>query len=455
MRGILRTALLLCSWVPLQRRLLAIGLVLTAVGHLGQSKFTLSTLALISGLALAVLPSLIVGGTMFRIISAPRTMHLAPHARLQMLLGVLLGLMIMAAFFTANMELLRLENAAAWPAGMRLSRIFAATMAVETVLLFGMFFISRYALAVWFFILIAQISAPLLARLPIGPAVASRLGVVNVIVLLTAGVWAVFAAWYLRARRIAPPMWADASAASSRRPATRERSIHSSRKAAIAIHLLGLPSIGRLVWRGIFVFVVSLIVMLTTILRPGAMMPNTGASFLFVAFCLIAFLPIVIAAGVAHRSRLLWIRSGCTRKELFQTCERLIWSCFATIGMPMLLLCLVAWVFLPHQATDWPYLLAMTLASALCSLYLGLMNVAGWRLLDVTAAVLIVLLGLGVIVGPLFANAPLGSASIVIPVMGSLGALSLRAIAQQRWRRIDWLICKPPRLSSQALRPVI
>src|SRR5438477_417691 len=102
MKGVLRTAFLMCSWAPLQRWLLAIGAGLIVLGHLGQPGSRIAMVALLLGLALMLVPALTVGGMMFRSISAPRTIRLVPQARLKMLLGVLLCLVILAGFFTTN-----------------------------------------------------------------------------------------------------------------------------------------------------------------------------------------------------------------------------------------------------------------------------------------------------------------------------------------------------------------
>lgn len=259
------------------------------------------------------------------------------------------------------------------------------------------------------------------------------------------------------ARWIAPATWGDTSWASTGLGSRRDTHIAISRESAITVQLLGLASIARLAWR-VFLSAIVMLLALTLTLRgrDGRLALNAGDVFPFIAVMGSGFLAVAVARGVAGRSRALWIHSGCTRYELFRLCERLSWRCLAAIGAPLLALCVAAWLLLPHVPNDWPYLLLGTLAPGVCALYLGLMNVQGWRLLDLTVGVLIVVVGMGSVMVSIPSAAPPLSARMVILIalVELVGAFVLRSVAVRRWQRIDWLICKPQRMSSQALRPV-
>lgn len=160
--------------------------------------------------------------------------------------------------------------------------------------------------------------------------------------------------------------------------------------------------------------------------------------------------------GLARRARTLWLRGGCSREQLFQLSERFSWRALGAVCGPLLSVVIVGWIFVPHPGSNWIYGLVAILAPGICSLYLGLMNVSGWHPVDVIAAILIVILGCGVpIVDLAHPSGDVTAMMILLLIVQFLGALVLRWVARERWQRIDWLICKPHRLSSQALRPVI
>lgn len=456
MKGMLRVALLSCSWAPLQRWLLVIGMSLAAAGHLAghfaPSTSPLAVVGLLLGLALIVFPAWLINGIMFRSISAPRTLGLIPRARLKMLFGLAVCLAIWTGFVTASIASLKLWERPLLLIHPDLTQIFVGTLALGTVLFLGMFFLSTLRYGMFVPIAVVGISQALSPRLSVISLMNAAGDFVKWTAFLTVAAWLAFAVWYLRVRRIAQPLWAGLSEAGAD-PALSASETDVSRESALA-HLLGLPSMRRLAWSSFWSFSVFLVVIVVTFLRSQPLMPNLAAVFVFMGLFSIFFLTILMAIGVTRRSRLLWIGSGCTRRELFRICERLAWRCLAAIAVPILLLCAGAWVVLPHQATHWPYLLVAASVPIVGGLYLGLMNVAGWRLMDVTAAIFLIAAGLAGIVPHLFFNAPLAPVLVSMPMMLLVATPGLRWWVERRWRRIDWLICKPPRLPSQALRPM-
>ena len=246
--------------------------------------------------------------------------------------------------------------------------------------------------------------------------------------------------------------------ANSRRLMHREAATEVSRESAITAHLLGLASIPRLLLRGLLYAVpVALYVILFS--APGmgsARRADPTVPVLLVCVLMISLLPNMSSTEVARRSRTLWLRGSCSREQLFRMSERLSWSALGAVGGPLLSVFIVAWVFAPHPGSNWMYMLFAMLAPGVCSVYLGLMNVSGWHPIDVIAAILVVILGCGApIVNLAHATEDLTSRMLLLLSAQLLGALALRWVARERWQRIDWLICKPHRLSSQALRPVI
>ncbi|MGH8142742.1 MAG: hypothetical protein ACREU2_09525 [Steroidobacteraceae bacterium] len=459
MRGILRTAGLCFSWVPLQSWLLGIGVALLVVAHLGHTLGDLPGLAvgmgLALGLTLVLVPATLATGVMLRGISAPQALRLVPYARLQVLLGVLLAMVVLAAFLSINVALLRLEL----PPAHVLSPLaaFTFTLAAQTAVTLLLFLLGKLEFSGW--IVLMVLSWPqLLGRLPVVSGAIHRIGVLRIAALLLMAAWTAFSTWYLRARRISPPAWGGFQAwGPGLRKGHGER-IAVSRQSVITVHLLGLASIASLVrriWFGLGAYALLVIVPLALgHPRTRQMDPNLGGLLVFGMVFALGFPGAFMTSGVARRARTLWLPGGFSREQLFRLCERLIWRCAAAIGVPAAMLCVAAWIFLPHAATDWRYVAAAVLATFTITMYLGLMNVRGWVALDIAAAILIVVFGWGAaVMVPLFSGRPATPAMIAIVIVEAMGALGLRLTARRRWQRIDWLTFRPQRTATQALRP--
>jgi hypothetical protein len=472
MRGIVRIAVLLCSTVSLQRWLMATGLALIALGQIGGLAGLHAPILGAAGLGLvllfvAVLPL----GLTLRATSAPRTLALIPHVRIRTLLAALLVVLTFAALVAGNVALFHMEVPSRVGARVGPDTLFVWALGVETLAMLYFFLLSasqgtKFLLVFLLVIVLGSRWSPLEGRLA-----ASGMPGPGFLLLLTAGIWLVFALWYLGARRISPATW-DVRPMRNRHWTWGHRSapgmsgskgesrVSVSRSSAMRAQLLGLPSVLPIAKYSVLpVFFVAILLGVAQRSRPAGHLPaNLAGAYMFLLFCslmmAVGFSTAATAWVIARRSRLLWLQSGCTRNELFRTCERLAWYCFGIIGASTWALCAAVWIWFPHPAGDWRYLLVAALAPCACALYVGLMNVRGWQFIDAVAAVLTVATAfISFIAAPRFPYA--APAPWIIVIAEVLGAIGLRALAQWRWRRIDWLICKPQQLPSGFLRPVV
>jgi hypothetical protein len=106
-------------------------------------------------------------------------------------------------------------------------------------------------------------------------------------------------------------------------------------------------------------------------------------------------------------------------------------------------------------SSQWSYVatISIHMGSGAWFLYLGLMHVRGWRAADFITA--IVLFGAWLVT---FANVQFvvdrpWTYPLVVGAMACV-ALALRFVAMRRWRRIDWLVCKPPRQMPRGFQSV-
>ncbi len=474
MRGVLRIAGLLCSTLPLQRGIVAIGLALIALAQIGRLAdpralgLGLANGAASIGLALIFVAISLPLGVTFRAISAPRTLALIPHARIRSLLAVLLVVLTLAAFAAGNFALLDAEFLSRVGPRIGLGTLFIWVLGAETLMVLYFFLLSASkgnTLLVVFLLacIVGSHWSPLRGRLS-----ASWMTDPRFLLLLIAGGWSDFALWYLIAGSISPATWGVRSAGNrrwtwGRPPATGvsgskgEPRISLSRNSAMRVQLLGLPSVAPIAKRSLGALLIfAILVGMATVWHPAGSLPGTVAAaymfFLYFALPVGVGLPTAVAAwAVARRSRLLWLQSGCTRDELFRACERLAWLCFGAVAAPVGALCVAVWICLPHPAGDWRYLLVAALAPCACALYIGLMNVRGWKFIDAAAAILTMATAfVSFMAEPRFSHAT--AVPWIIVGAETLCAIGLRALAQRRWRRIDWLICKPQRVSSWALK---
>lgn len=458
MKGILRSALLFCTASSLQRRLMAGNLLLAIVAPWLLALMRPSRDALITRstlldllLTMCIWASLCVGSVTFRGISAPRTLRFAPYARLQLGLGVLLSAGLLAGLVTLKAALLGhafpILSAAS---GSSLPGTFLAALAMTSLAVVWLFFlVGDSAQGRWLAVLALFLGGAVLAlHLAFGkafPGVGSAW-----LASVTVATWSLFAAWYLRAQRIDPPALMD----SWRAPRMSRRQHLETRHAALNIYLLRRASVLHACWPDTALIVAFNAAFLISMLAAN----RHGRSLIDLSYVLTGTFLIAGSAGlrlaspIAQRARTVWIRGGCSRQELFDTAERLSLRCLACVGVPTLILSVTEWGLLPHGSADWKYLLCVGLATLLCDVYFGLTGVGG-RSPGAFALIASTLLGLVLLLpGSLWLSWGITSWQMLIPIAEGALALALRYLAQRRWQRLDWLICKPAPLASQALR---
>jgi hypothetical protein len=151
-----------------------------------------------------------------------------------------------------------------------------------------------------------------------------------------------------------------------------------------------------------------------------------------------------VAGQAASRSRALWLRSVASRAELFTLVERAFWRHNAVVLVILLALMagIGSYVRLPGEllAGGLPLLVLGTVLST----YLGLMLTRGLRWLEIFlgAAVMLTLMAAALLLG---ANRVDVVLVFVIEALLFGLAFALRAVARERWSRIDWVECREAR----------
>jgi hypothetical protein len=259
-------------------------------------------------------------------------------------------------------------------------------------------------------------------------------GLLGAIAIVT---WVVFAFWFLRTRSFTSPSDRTMSGG-------RAIKVNPTQATALRTFLLGNPStLYRLT--GI---VLSATFMLITW---GLLFRMTSGSSLVDSFgrAIAPTLGLGAWAGfggflVVRRSKWLWLRGGLDRVGVFRACEAQAWKHFAGMAAAVLVLLAVAWVTKPSSGTNYTVLLAFHLCAGVCLLYYGLMHVRGWPAIDIVCG--IVLFSVWVMT---FATAQFALTQRWLPPVLVIAMLTvafvLRQVALHRWKRIDWLVCKPPR----------
>jgi hypothetical protein len=279
-------------------------------------------------------------------------------------------------------------------------------------------------------------------------------GTADFLMVLALAAASLFAVWYVRVRRIAPPQshfaprWFVGSNSS--------HATAASRRAAINTYLLGQPSVVRATrdQLAFWVLINALVLWVLTFARQHTQgHADFGLGPVIMVFCL-SSIGNYLGRTVAGDSRHVWIRAGFSRDELFRAAERLTWTCLAILGAGVLVLSAAEWILLPHGDHDWRFLFVVLLAMVVCNTYLGLMNFNGVSGVLADAVLSAVIVFLVLYYAFLFPDEPgAATARFVIAVAEVIGAFALRALALRRWRRVDWLKFRPRRTSSTAVPP--
>ena len=466
MIGVLRSALIFYSAGKLQRAFLGISLFLIVTGpliltiaaptpdHLPAFHF----FYLEFPLAAALSGTLAVAASTFRAASALHTLRLVPYARLQLASGVLLGEVLLAALVTINVGFLHRATPTVPLTWGSLTNTFIVTLSTMTLWALWIFYLISDVPWVRWAAAILGLSLPALA--PVQPrwSVCEMTGISapNFVALVAITASSLFAVWYWRTRHVGSPVWqADGWLNGGAFRARATEKIAATRRSVVNAFLLGQPSVRRacLGTLSVPIFFNAAVIMMfwnRDVLRPALEGTLPALMIVFVGSAADQF-----GSKFAQRSRTLWMHGGYTRGELFKMAEILALRCLAFIGVPVLVLSMVEWIFLAHDIFDLRVPLLLTLTTAICSVYVGLINVKRewWNFPGCTGLCLLIY-WTAVPFAATFLDTQNQFLSIILPAVQIVAALALRSLAKKRWERLDWLICKPARSSSRGLQPV-
>lgn len=456
MSTVLRIALTYFQMLSLQRWLNLGGLLLIAVAALvtvfgetmsgAKGVFTLCTFA---ACLILIVPGF-GGGIAMRMASRPSIAHLRPHGRVRLLLGATLAMTLLALVGTlpsiASHLYLALHDVTGrhrFPEPLNALTFFWSVAAVGWIMMFAA---SRTLMVVVVFPLL-PLSAMKLPQLLRAYPVITPIHVLAV----AAGAWILFALWYLRPGAIRqPPGQSMSNAVGSQSNPFAWLMIREEAQAgapnpklATSHYLLGCGSYRLFVATGLWTAAIFLLMgMVTPTGRPGQ------KSFLLLF--MLPFLCINCAIQgymTGRRARLLWLRNGASRHDLFSLSERL--------GLPAAMITwsiVAAAVLVFMLVTDraaLPMALLFTAAQALfavCAFYVGVALVRNWGPTDVALCLTLLLL---LIVQMVFAHPQGGiplAQSLVTLISTAVVLLPLRWYAMHRWRAIDWRLIAPPKL---------
>jgi hypothetical protein len=453
MKAIAHTVWLLLAWSPTTRWLLAVGLALSAIGVIGLLAAwpvhpILNIMAII-GVITAVISPVLMGGTVFRALSAPRTVQFIPHGRLKLLLGALSGQLLLTAFIAGVVTTM----AALAASGGIHAPLFVAAFALLTLQFIGSFAAARWRAGVFLWLISWAVWAQLFTAgfkyWHLRDILASQAGL-GATVGVTLLAWAIFAIPYLRVRQIVLPL---EPLGSGRRPPAEVMPMRAAPSAdsrfthaqAIPVLLSGMPRERRaVILRALSAgLAVSVVYALFNALRGHW---NNG-SLLLVMLCLFAGPGAGSWAGVmAQGAKALWFHAGLSRAEVFAELEIRGWR--VLLGVTALCMALAACWFAVGgsraPAMAWsPGVLATPLASGALFLYAQLQYVRGRRPVDLLLVATAIALWAVEFFTMLGQRAP----TLIAFVLGAqiLFAVLLRALARRRWGKIDWLVHKDRR----------
>lgn len=430
MTAVLRVWWTLFTALPLQRVLAWIGAVwcgLLMLGALVTGEVGFLILGVVGLLVLIVFPSVFASAAVFRALSAPRANRFLPHFCVRMLVGVALLMATVLAPFA-------------------LSLLNGRTGSGPTPLeLLGYVFVVSTAIFMWMFLLFGDWRWVWLWIVP--PAVFGLIGLfAGGVRGLLAGipawvwpgaalfVWIVFAAWYVRTRRIRPVMYVPQVASGAWAHADLDGTV--TREHALRTLVTGQPPRQE---RRAFVFAIAANIGVAVILL---VLLTSFAGFASLTSFIWPFATMLMvwgkATSIVHRSRLLWLRMPGSREAVRREIERAL---LRNAGSVVLLIVAVAAVYATRIEAEPQQLLAgftLTTCAALFSTYLAFASVPG-RALH--------LVSFGLMMALLFALLRPPSTSLTevgIVIAAELGgAILFRALALRRWRRVDWLRLRP------------
>ncbi|MGB6486964.1 MAG: hypothetical protein WBE91_08790 [Steroidobacteraceae bacterium] len=461
MSGVLATVKLMFTALSLQRLLLRAGAVLALLGAAGMIAGALGsprwwTPVSILGSCLFLAPSpMLVGPVLLRSLGASRTIRLMPHGRSQLLLGgfcaqILVALIAALAGATivgySGNPLLhdRVSAEAAAAAG-----LFVCAFALATLSLVILYYSSAHQLGFIFVIVYGVLFEALSVVFPhwsVHELLTSASGLL-IVFIGALSLWALFAAAYLGAGRITPPVLNGEDNPLMRWFAARDGHAliaHSERNAARVLltgkHFFGLRVTRLLIGAGgsaLFFYYLSL---------RGLPPPNTAWERFLAVFT--AYVGGLLAALSIHpmigRARYLWLKTRLDRRQLFRAVEAESWR--TLLSVDAFFFALYAYVCLLSRV-PWSIVtqvLLLSLVSGAAMIYVLLQSTRKWPVVDA-----LLLIGLSALwfFGLLRSGFGGGGLWLLLLVAAELLLVPLLRIwALSRWARIDWMINRPPRL---------
>jgi hypothetical protein len=335
----------------------------------------------------------------------------------------------------------------AWGAGLPADRIAMLWLRVATVA--SIMLLSQFILAtsvpgmmLWFMAISGSV---MVFQIPLLRAIIVAVGSSTwLLVAITLGCWIAFSLWFLRARSFKSPNEIAIRG-------TRTVKVRASHAAAIRAWLFGNPSLAYQFSGGLVgVLLVSGVWTLLAFVNKAA---HSFADVVAQLIALASMLGIYAGVGgfmVAQRSKFLWLRGGVDRMGLFRLCERQAWRFFGATAISLLVLLAIAWLSNPDRGAAHLIVMLLQMSMGVCLLYIGLMHVTGWRVFDVVCTTALTLFM--ILTFPVLANV-MKRPWLLPELFGGLAAFAfiLRLVAVSRWERIDWLVCRPPKLTARGL----
>lgn len=453
MNAVLRIALGFFSFLPLQRWLNLIGLVLMVTGAAlaisaadPRASIWMTAALGLPGAMLIVMVPMGLGGLALRYASTKTLLHLRPYGRLRLLLGATLAItlvagVVAAALLTTYHLLAELRSARPMPLAMQPAAWFFAVWS--------------FTAGAWLMAFIAGASRLLSGLVPavvvaivliLAPMADSTAADPRVVFAVMGAAWAMFAVWYSRTRTVVRPLWVgDRSPLGSGNYTfgllERMSAISPGRSRAVATraHLLGSVSNLATVAAGAIPAVVMLVVIM---LLPAARRAEMDTlSFAFV----MAMFPGWFSYMVARRARQLWLRTGHDRSALFRLTER--------VALPVALLAfgttaaILLAASLPGRQEQAPMLILYAGATAMLAtgvFYFGLSLTRSWGFKDGLLCFGMFVLAIAVNNGIKPDRDPSITALWIGAGVFAVMALLLRWHALRRWRALDWRVAMLP-----------
>ena len=431
MKGALRVAILFFTSLGIQRVLLWIGGAAILVGYL--LPMPAKIVVIIVGCVAPLLPAAFLSGILLRHFVTPRAMRLIPHARGQVLGGMALAVGTIATVAALIGWSLGAPPVALWLQIATLVSLALLTQFPLTASIPGM--------VIWWVVLsgFSQGVKDTNAREFIAAIARSNASMMGLLAIA----WTVFGVWFTGVRTFKPP--------SVLHQGKRIYKVDNSYATAIRTFLVGNPSVFSLFSGGLIA--VLIIAVTWTLMRHFVGSQGSFANAATGGLAAAQSLGIYTGIGgilVVNRSKFLWLRGNVDREGLFRLCERYAWYFYGATAVSVLALLLLMLLIDPTHIAKHIAVMCFHLGMGACGLYLGLMLVRGRQALDVFFAIAL-LFGWGATNAFLVASPRSPAIWALVFAVTAAVALAFRLIAAHRWRNIDWLVCKPPRLGMRGL----